>query len=393
MRCSLLRYLNTTLAMAAALASVCIADDSLIPTEQTDEAEEKALPAEYTPISCSQFEELFPEAIKYPAQAYYTFKINGSSVVCFYDRNDNIALALVLVQAKRNAKKLAQLLHMQYNPHHTDREKVYQKAILFNPHILFQDCEPLTPENHYAAPNAELEYKSNLPFSTIGIMAGMYYKHVTKSNNFKFVNWNRQGIHFTLGEDAVASTSALILSPHQAQSPIVHKMGAAIHAQDIFPTVQSYTPRKDIPAKTLKQALKLSKLDSISQMDLESKVVFGHSGNVGVLGIPNRKHSLEKLPQGAPKAFPKQRSEWPDPIRISKTFAKEIQETTTTKEQPEDTKPTIPKTPLPAPVAAPKQPQQPATAVLAPQERTIHLPLTPQDALDTYLQHLQKLSH
>lgn len=380
--------------MAATLASVCIADDSPISTEKTEEAEQKVIPTEYTPITCSQFEELFPEAIKYPAQAYYTLKINGSFVVCFYDRNDNIALAIVLTQAKRNAKKLAQFLHLQYNPDHTDREKVYQKAILFNPYILFQDCEPPTSENHHSISNEELENKSNLPFTTIGIIAGMYYKKEAKSNNFKFVGWNHQGIHFTLGEDAVSSAGSLILSPHLAQSPIVHKMGAGIHANDIFLPAEFFTPRKDIPAQTLKQALEFSKLDSIAQMDLESKVVFGHSGNVGVLGIPNRKHSLKKLPHGKPKAFPKQLSEWPPTNRISDKIIEEKPEKTTIKEPSEDTQSTISKTPSPADDAAPpERPQPPIAVPPATQAPPIRLPLTPKDALETYLQHLQKLSH
>lgn len=385
-----LHHLRAAVAMAVAFAGLCCAAEPDAPAEEEKSAK---IPAQFAPISCSQFEKLFPDAIKYPAQAYYTLKINGSSVVCFYDQYDHVALAIVLTQATRNAVKLAEILHMQYETQHTDREKLYHKAILFNKYILFRDCVPLISDKIHNLTDSEIEEQNKLPFTTLGIMAGMYYRTNNKANHFKFVSWNRQGITFSLGED---STSTLILSTHLAQSPIVHKFGSGIKMRDIYPPYEAFVKRSDIPPKTLRRALKLSKLDEIYRMNEQTKVVYGTTGmnNVGVLGIPNRKYTLDKIPQSSPKDFPTQRSEWPTPKQIAQICPPEPpmeEQTHTASEEPPKTDTPQEETSSTA-TTTQDTPQKPPSPAPPPHTREVNIPLTPQKALNTYLLHLQKLS-
>lgn len=333
----------TVLAMVALTVSdICLADVHVVPPVPTLK--------DPPPVTRQQFEKLFPLASHYPEQGYYTLIINGSSTIILYDEQDCIAAAIILTQARRNAEKLAKILHMSYDMASTERGKRFHHAIMYNDRALYRDW-PSTP------PEPELQP----PFTILGSLAC-----ILRDRDFLFYDWNRRGITFT----NQARTDKFFVSTHDPKSPIVH-----FQTEDSYKNLRTIFPY-NIPTfyqtqtKECKAILRLSGLQHIEQYDSKEQLVIGTGkDNTKVIGRLSRKYPLDKIPTSSPKSFPRKRSEWPT-ITLAEL-------------QQEDDK---------APSANEKD-ESPDTSLTpspdTPEKKKIHLPLTPQEALDAYLKHLQ----
>lgn len=432
---SLSSFMKTAAILAVALTCVCQAQvrHAGIPSDQdlikaAQEGHYDQIPA----LSCQQFETLFPEAIKYPKQAYYTLRVNGSQVACFYDRHEHIVLAFVLTQAKRNLNKLEDILHLHYDERFTDEEKSYHKALLYHKYHLFRDYNDihsrLAPVGKtVSGEESEPDSEDKLTFSTVIGIAGLldsqgaqrniagHPQSATSGGAYRFQGWNRQGLAFGKGKK-----TQLFFSTHDAQQPIVHLEGNQLELTAIFPPGNYFPESEAVSSKTYKSALRLSKLKRLTHVDSKLHTVIGEDGKgVFVIGVPNRKQGLHQIPSCPPQPFPKLRSEWPSDAAIasinkemtrniaSATPANQSQQIAATtsassnhQSEAAKNKSTYsrPDIPTDSDVLAANNLQLKDTKLYStrkeipiPQQLKVNIPLTPKNALETYLNHLHSM--
>lgn len=351
-------FLTALAALALAIPGISLADDEPGATPAVTSRNYRTV----EPATCSQFEKLFPQAIKYPEQGYYTLIINGSSVVCLYDIHECIAAAFVLTQARRNAPKLAQVLHMDYSAELTERSKRFHHAFLYNYKALFrnvqQNSTPTDSENEGDV--------LRLPFTLVDLLGSFIWsrKHI-------FFDWSRRGIVLVNKN----RSEKITLSAHNAQSPIVHfdtnKTDSAL--AELYAPLQAFHNYYLSESRKGKKLLRTTKLDKITHIHTDSNLVLGVTKDgIRALGRPNSKYPLDEIPLCSPP-FPKKRSEWP-----ATTLASLQKETEKQPEQQSAEPPDSTPASTPAPTPKPEQ-----------QQKAILLPLTPKEALDAYLKHLQ----
>lgn len=420
---SLRSFMKTAAILAVALVCVCqaqVRNAGLSGEQDLMKAAEEGRYDHIPVLSCQQFETLFPEAIKYPKQAYYTLRVNGSHVACFYDQYEHIVLAFVLTQAKRNLLRLADLLHLGYDENFTDEEKSYHKAFLYHKYHLFRDYNDIHRRlcpgaNNNSNEESEPDADSQLTFSTVIGIAGLldaqgaqrhiagHSQNAAAGGAYRFQGWHRQGIAFGKGKK-----TQITFSTHDAQQPIVHIEENTPDISSIFPPGCYFAERDEISSKTYKSALRLSKLKRLTSIDTKLHTVIGEDGKgLVAIGVPNRKQGLHQIPSCPPQPFPKSRSEWPDNATIA-AVNKELTRnpdsaaTSTTAKQTDTTATASSKTdqsPTASDTIATHNIQMNGTqvrmdrpAVSIPYHHTINIPLTPKNALETYLNNLRNMA-
>lgn len=357
-------FLTALSALALAIPCISTADDDIFPDARESKQTHFKDPQ---PATCKQFEKLFPKAIKYPEQGYYTLSINGSPVITFYNQDNEIALIFILTQARRNAPKLSQILHMSYNIGLTERGKNYHHAVLYNDKALFRFLPPLTQEDAFETPETGELFP---PFTLINLL-GL----IIRTNTYVFYDWNRRGITFISKDE----TKKVVYSAHSAESPIVHFHFTGIDKNSLtsypYPPLGQFQQYFKTQSRESKKTLKLSGLESITHYHPEEKIAFGHAKNgIRALGKISNRYPLDSIPSCAPKPTPKEREEWPSVSLV--TLQKEEEKIFEKKTETTDTKTATEQ------ITTPVSPQEP-------QQKAIHLPLTPKEALDAYLKHLQ----
>lgn len=414
---SLRLFMKTAAILAVALTCICQAQVR----NSEDDLKKAAMGGHYDQIpvlSCQQFEELFPEAIKYPKQAYYTLRINGSQVVCLYDRHENIVMAFILSQAKRNLHKLEDILHLHYNEQFTEEDKSYHKAFLYHKYHLFRDYnkihDRLSPES---GNKTDKDEDDKLIFSTVIGIAGLldaaseqrhlpgHPQRTPLSEIYRFQGWGRQGITFGRGKK-----TQVLFSTHDVQQPIVHIGGTL---SSVFPVGAYFPDSREISPRLFTSALRQSKLKRLSNIDVKLHTVIGYDVNgLVIMGVPNRKQGLHQIPSCPPQPFPKVRSEWPSNATIAA-----INEELTLNLSPASSTKTSQHTDTTATAAAEpashKRPHIPTASdlmatnnvqihntqvrkgradVSIPYHHTVNIPLTPDNALETYLNNLRNMA-
>lgn len=108
-----LRSLLLPAIIATAAYSVCRAQDPM-------------------PITCEEFEQRFPKAIKYQRHGYYTVRVPNSAAVCFFNARKQLSFAIVLTVAKDNAAQFAEALNMVYDAESTVPTSRKKTVLLFN---------------------------------------------------------------------------------------------------------------------------------------------------------------------------------------------------------------------------------------------------------------------
>lgn len=344
----------TVLAMVAlAVSGICPADDRVAPKLKDP-----------PPATRRQFEKLFPHAIHYPDKWYYTLVINGSSAIVLHDEQDYIAAAIILTQAKRNAAKLAEVLHMSYDMTRTERGKRFHHAIIYNDRALYRDWPGVESEN--TTNRAYDPWELRPSFTILGSLAG-----ILRDPDFLFYDWNRRGIVFT----NQAHTDKVFVSAHNPQSPIVHFQteDAFKHISSIFPyyPLSTFDQAQTKESKAIVRLSGLQQIERYQRFNSNDKLAIGTcKDGTEAIGRLSRKYPLDRIPPSAPKAFPKKRSEWPT-ITLAEL-------------QQENDK-----------AASAEEKDEPPAATLnhttdtPEKKKVIHLPLTPKEALDAYLKHLQ----
>lgn len=356
-------FLTALAALALAiLPGISMADDGISPHANGRPKTHFKNPP---PATCKQFEKLFPKAIKYPEQGYYTLSINGSTVITFYNQDNEIALSIILTQARRNAPKLAQILHMSYNIGLTERGKNYHHAVLYNDRALFRFLPPIATHNEVLETPDDGELSP--PFTLINLL-GL----IIRANTYDFYDWNRRGISFVSAHES----KKIVLSAHSALAPIIHfHFTNTNYYATFYPPLEHFSKFLSPQSRESKKILKLSGLEHISLYHPEEKIAFGHTKNgIQALGKISNKYPLDSIPSCAPKSTPKERAEWPSVTLDSLQKEEEMQA-----EQPAaplDTKTILEQT-------------APSVPTPEPQQKAIQLPLTPKEALDAYLKHLQ----
>lgn len=347
-------FLAVLAMVVLAVSGICPADDRIAPSVPKLK--------DPPPATRRQFEKLFPLATHYPKQGYYTLIINGSSAIILYDEQDFIAAAIILTQARRNAEKLAEVLHMSYDITRTERGKRFHHAIMYNDRALYRDWPGEQSESTTTGTYNPAELRPS--FTILGGLAG-----ILNDRDFLFYDWNRRGITFT----NQAQTCKVFVSAHDPQSPIVHFQTESslkrITNIFLYPLSTFYPSQ----TKESKAIVRLSGLQHIERYDAHEKLVIGTcKDGTEAIGRLSRKYPLDKIPPSAPKAFPKKRSEWPT-ISLAQLQQEGDKEASATE------KDESPATPANTPPATPTPEKK----------KEIHLPLTPKEALDAYLQHLQ----
>jgi len=173
-----LRSLLLPAIVAVATCSVCRAQDSM-------------------PITCEEFEQRFPKAIKYEHHGYYTVRVPNSAAVCFFNARKQLSFAIVLTGAKDNAAKFAEALNMVYDEESTVPASRKRTVLLFN---------------RRARPYLTSLKSLCLPTNATFLMAAFVQLGNDKTSKLRFVNWTKRGITF-LYSDANNEKIHLVFSP------------------------------------------------------------------------------------------------------------------------------------------------------------------------------------
>lgn len=319
---------------------------------------EAATPNEQIPLTCRQFEALFPEAIKYEQSSYYTLKIEESAVVCFYNSKQQLSHAIVLSKANQNAEKLAEFLHMSYKPNGTVMQSRKRTMLLYNDSALSSDF-------------------SYFPFDSSTLLSLLVRKGNEQENTCRFVNWATRGITFSFSTPQFGSIS-VVFSP---QNNEIYNLlldaeddnSQALAAAHFFCTaVLGFSYLRKSSAKTARELKKEYELKALYFSDGLNGIHLGkNKRGFYIVGKENNTGQLSDIPNVPIMPIPNSSCTWPE---------KSPNPATTEATQ------------RPAKNPAPN-PTQPPPELIPISERKIEIPLTPADALQQYIKRLRSLGN
>ncbi len=337
---------------------------------------------EQEPLTCKQFEALFPEAIKYDTHRYYTVKIDDSAVVCFYNKEQQIAIALVMTRAVKTASKLEKVLHMVYNPNHTAKESHKRIALLINTSAL--------PKYKTSSSSSD----RRLPTTTTDLIAALIQLGNTNDFTCKFLNWSNKGLVFYFASRRYGESDLffspnennierIYIDPHQDTDSSYYLVQRI--TTDIL-NIRALTIPYDNKANEYEKSYKVQKMYRVD--DFGGLYIAKVKRGLYVIGKPSESGNF-KPSIARPERLPKKTSAWP-----ADTDAPQEESTTTVDEQKEkrgtNSAPTASKKQQPPPTR-PTQPASTQNQAPPANQRSIHTPAYPAEALRKYLEHLQHL--
>lgn len=341
------------------------------------------------PLSCAQFEQLFPSAIKYPTEAYFTLKLDDAKMVCFYDKQERILLAFILSQASYAASPMASILRMKYDPQQTRKNLRSKCAIIYHEKALREIRQTEQP---------------TLPCPTLSFLSCLLF--AKSIDHCTFQGWDEEGISFQFLQHK--EPCKLFLSPYRNnvynlllwekndydfgyQFDYHSFLKDVLHVQEL----KNHNNFDDNAKheKNVRKIARMTGLRNIVDYDIESKLCVGNQNykhnellnpryqesknkkhiNKWSMGIASSKYKLSSLPPPAPKPFPEENASWPSRAALAKLN-------------------TPPQTPPNPEAEQQPPPQQPVPlADSPPAEQRISIPLTPMQALQKYLEQLQNM--
>ncbi len=316
--------------LAVATCSVCAAQDIM-------------------PLSCEEFEQRFPKAIKYERHGYYTVRVPGSAAVCFFNERKQLSFAIVLTGAKMSADKFAGALHMSYNTEDTIPDSRQRTVLLYNkralPHL-----------------KGRSQSGADLPCSNTFMIAALLQRGNDEDRQCRFVNWATRGITFRFSHRRYGESN-IVFSPSNNLITHVHLYPKQDSdnsyyilrqfCKDVFNGRDLFHPTREQQSE-MKRDYGLAHVYATSTF--EKHILGKIKQGKYVIGEPSPKLSI--LPSPRPARLPDEESAWP----------------------------TLPQTPGEQPAPPPQEKTQEP-----PEQRAMSTPLSPIQALKQYLEHLNSM--
>ncbi|MBQ9834978.1 MAG: hypothetical protein IJO34_01490 [Akkermansia sp.] len=324
-----LRSLLLPAIVAVATCSVCRAQDPM-------------------PITCEEFEQRFPKAIKYKRHGYYTVRVPGSAAVCFFNERKQLSFAIVLTGAKDNAAKFAEALNMSYNPEATIPDSRQRTVLLYNKRAL--------PYLKGASQSG-----ADLPCSNTFMIAALLQRGNDEDRQCRFVNWATRGITFRFSHRRYGESN-IVFSPSNNLITRVHLYPKQDSdnsyyilrqfCKDVFNGRDLFHPTREQQSE-MKRDYDLAHVYATSTF--EKHILGKIKQGKYVIGEPNPKLSILLSPR--PARLPDEESAWP----------------------------TLPQQPIEQTPPPQEKTQEP------PEQGAVNTPPSPLQAIKLYLEHLNSM--